>query len=146
MNELNDNQYDDIINLPRPISKKHPQMPLEKRAAIFSPFAALTGFEDAIYETSRVTERKRELTNEEKISIDQKLNIILDEKSDTSEATITYFIPDSRKSGGSYNKISGVIKRYDEYNRMIVFTDNSTVPLDSVYDIECDALNKYNFE
>ena len=54
-------KYDDIINLPHHVSKRHPQMPLLNRAAQFAPFAALTGYQESIEETARLVEEKIEL-------------------------------------------------------------------------------------
>ena len=101
-------RYDDIINLPHHQSVKHPHMSMTERAAQFSPFAALTGYEAVIAETGRLTGERVELTDERKEEIDRTLNELLDLG---RPAVITYFEPDDRKDGGQYNVIAGVLKK-----------------------------------
>ena len=125
-------EYDDIIDLPRPKSKHEP-MPMSDRAAQFSPFAALTGYGDAIDETARLTDARIELSEEERAELDYK-------QLDAPTVTVTYFIPDERKSGGAYVTHTGVLKRVDEVERMVVFKDGLRVPLDEVMDIKCEQL------
>ena len=95
-------EYDDIIDLPHHVSKVHPQMPLSARAAQFSPFAALTGYEDVIGETVRMTEPKRELDESEKAELDRKLGILASRLRERPVIRMEYFIPDERKDGGEY--------------------------------------------
>ena len=94
--------YDDIINLPHPTSTKHPRMPMSDRAAIFSPFAALTGHAAAIQETARLTDQRIELDEDTKAELDRKQKILMDYIADQPEVTITWFCPDEKKSGGAY--------------------------------------------
>ena len=96
------NKYVDIINLPHHVSKRHPQMSMEARAAQFAPFAALTGYSDAIKETGRLTEERIEIDEELKAIIDCKLQIIQDKIQLKPKVTITYFLPDNKKNGGEY--------------------------------------------
>lgn len=112
--------YDDIINMNRPISTKHPQMSLLDRAAQFSPFAALTGHEDAIREKARYTNEFVELCGDEQIIIDRKLQQIRDNIINNPEVTITYFEPDALKTGGKYVTITGRVKKIDEYEKKII--------------------------
>lgn len=91
------NPYEDIIHLSRPISKKHPPMPIEKRAAQFSPFAALSGYSSALKEVTRYTEEKRTLSQDEKAFLDQKFNILMGHLEENPEITVTYFMPDAKK-------------------------------------------------
>ena len=100
-------EYDDIIGLPRPVSETHPRMPMLDRAAQFSPFAALTGYDAAITETARLTEDKRELTEEQKQIISQSLSELQGRLKTDPEVTVVYFEPDARKTGGSYRTVSG---------------------------------------
>ena len=93
-------KYGDIIHLPHPVSEKHPRMPMQDRAAQFSPFAALTGYEEAIYETGRLTEEKTELGEEEKAILDRKQQLLLEKLDERPTLTVTYFVPDEKKSGG----------------------------------------------
>lgn len=130
-------EYDDIIDLPRPKSKHEP-MPMSDRAAQFSPFAALTGYGDAIDETARLTDARIELSEEERAELDYKQQYL--STLDSPMVTVTYFVPDSRKSGGAYVTHTGVLKRVDEVERMVVFEDGLRVPLDEVVDINCEQL------
>lgn len=128
-------EYDDIIDLPRPKSKHEP-MPMSDRAAQFSPFAALTGYGDAIDETARLTDARIELSDEERAELDYKQQYLA--TLDAPTVTVTYFIPDERKSGGAYVTHTGVLKRVDEVERMMVFADGARVEMDEVVGIECE--------
>ena len=130
-------EYDDIIDLPRPKSKHEP-MPMSDRAAQFSPFAALTGYDAAIAETARLTDQRIELSEEERAELDYKQQYLA--TLDAPTVTVTYFVPDERKSGGAYVTHTGVLKRVDEVERMVVFKDGLRVPLDEVMDIKCEQL------
>lgn len=127
-------EYDDIIDLPRPKSKHEP-MPMSDRAAQFSPFAALTGYGDAIDETARLTDHRIELSEEERAELDYKQQYLA--TLDAPTVTVTYFVPDERKSGGAYVTHTGVLKRIDELERMMLFMDGTRVELDDVMGIEC---------
>ncbi len=131
-------QYSDIINLPHHVSKTRPQMSELERAAQFSPFAALTGYDAAISETGRLTDEKIELGEETKAVLDMKQQYILDMISDQPEITVTYFIPDTKKSGGAYVSVTGNLKRIDEYERLMLLTTGEKIPLDDIMDIESD--------
>lgn len=139
-----ESQYADIINLPHHVSKKRPQMNLIDRAASFAPFAALTGYDDAVKETARLTDTKLELDENTKEILNDKLQIVLEMNSDDLPVSITYFVPDKKKTGGAYVVKTGTIKRYDEYERQIIFTDKSAVSIEDVLEIECEILKAYN--
>ena len=94
--------YDDIINLPHPTSQRHPRMPIHDRAAIFSPFAALSGHGAAIAETARLTEQRIELDEDTRAELDRKQAVLLEHMDEQPEITITWFQPDERKDGGAY--------------------------------------------
>ena len=130
------NKYDDIINLPHHISEKHPQMTLEARAAQFAPFAALTGYDDEVKETARLTNRRIELDDEAKSILDNKIQIILEQISQRPTVSITYFIPDTRKAGGEYVTITGIIKKVDGYNQVIVLENRTEIPINEIIDID----------
>jgi len=130
------NKYDDIINLPHHISKKHPQMTLEARAAQFAPFAALTGYDDEVKETARLTNRRIELDDEAKSILDNKIQIVLEQISQRPTVSITYFIPDTRKAGGEYVTITGIIKKVDSYNQVIVLENRTEIPINEIIDID----------
>ena len=127
------NEYDDIINLSRPISKKHRPMSMLNRAAQFSPFAALVGYDDLVKETGRLTDEKIEL-NEDKINeINNKL-IYLNENRDVI-ASFTYFIKDNKKKGGRYEVITSNIKKIDMDNNRIIFMSNEIIKIEDIVDI-----------
>ncbi|MDE5881124.1 MAG: YolD-like family protein [Muribaculaceae bacterium] len=119
-------KYDDIINLPHNVSSVHPPMPMENRAAQFAPFAALTGHAAAIEETGRVTSKKIELSDEEKMNVSRHLEYALRHR---AVVTITYFLPDPYKEGGRYVSYSGQIKKIDEYEHKVIMTDGKMISL-----------------
>lgn len=127
-------RYDDIINLPHHVSSTHKPMPMEMRAAQFAPFAALTGHDEAINETARVTESKIMLSTEQQRLLSETLNRIIC-MNPAPEVIITYFVADRRKAGGCYADMQGVIKKVDEYDRIIVMTSGQSIPLDDISDI-----------
>ena len=128
--------YEDIINLPYP--QKRQRMSNADRGAQFSPFAALTGFEAAITETARLTDRKIELDEGGKALLDEKLRKIEEEIYDRPEVEITYFQLDLRKAGGAYLQKRGRVKKLDAYQRAVVFTDGVIIPIDDISDIILD--------
>ena len=125
--------YDDIINLPHPNSAKHPRMSMTDRAAQFSPFAALTGHGAAIEETARLTDRRIELTEEEKTVLDEKLRLLLETG---GEGMITYFLPDERKDGGAYVTKLGTIKKIDPLEGRVILTDHTSIHIEDILEIE----------
>lgn len=131
--------YEDIIDLPHPTSTRHPRMPMASRAAQFSPFAALTGYGDAVQEASRFTGRKAELTEEEKSLLDAKLRLLAARSGDGTEAHFTYFRPDGRKEGGAYLTVTGSVGKIDSQDREVVLTDGRRIPVDDILEIESDA-------
>ena len=135
-------KYDDIINLPHYISKKHPQMSMEERAAQFAPFAALVGYEDAVEETARITTKRIELNEEEKNILDMKLQMLNEQMQVQIHPNITimYFVPDLKKDGGKYIKISGIVKRIDEYKQLIILDDKTEVPISEIISITGKSL------
>ncbi len=121
--------YDDILDLERPVSKNHRPMSLQDRAAQFSPFAALTGYEDAITETARLTETRIELTEAQKEQLDYTLQQIRQRLSERPEVTVTWFIPDEQKEGGRYETRTGHLKKLDDYKQELVFAEGFRVPV-----------------
>ena len=130
--------YEDIVNLPPHISKKHPQPSMMDRAARFAPFAAITGYEEMVLEEARVTDERIEMDESSKAALNEKLNIILEFLDEQPEVSITYFEPDMRKAGGAYVTITGTVKRIDEYERIILMTDEKKIKIDEIYAIESD--------
>lgn len=124
--------YDDIINLPHYVSAKRPQMSMEDRAAQFSPFAALVGYEDGIAETNRQVEQLAELNEDYLQELDEKLQYIQRRIDECPLAEITYFEPDETKRGGAYKTVRGNVKRIDGDKRQIVFSDKRTISLNLI--------------
>ena len=126
--------YDDIINLPHHVSDRYPHMPMYDRAAQFAPFAALTGHEEAINETSRYTEERIELTEEQKENIDRKLQELRDSTANRN-VRIVYFEPDELKKGGTYVEFRGTVKKINSRGQLIL--ENETILLyDNIYELE----------
>lgn len=135
--------YDDIINHPHYVSKTRPQMSMLDRAAQFSPFAALTGYDAAIKETGRLTDDKLELDDGTKALLDMKQTFLMDIIDEKPEITVSFFVPDSRKSGGEYASVTGRLKRFDEYERLLILTDGKKIPLDDIADITCELFTGF---
>ena len=130
-----EHNYDDIINLSHHVSAKHPQMSLYARSAQFAPFAALTGYEDAIRETARETDQRIELDEEAKSMLDSKLQILVENIKQKPEVSFTYFIPDIRKSGGSYINVTWIVSKVNTYNQCIYLVDNTEIPINEIIEI-----------
>lgn len=128
--------YDDIIDLPHHQSATRPHMPAIDRAAQFSPFAALTGYEAVITETARLTDQRIELDEDAKAAIAQKLQLVMERIRERPEITVTWFQPDEKKDGGAYVTATGAIKRIDEYERAILMADGTRISIDSVTSID----------
>lgn len=135
MSNANNHQYDDIIHLPHHVSSTRPHMSMMDRAAQFSPFAALVGYDAAVKETARLTDQKIELDDCAKEGINDKIQLITEHLGEDFEVVITYFQPDSRKAGGAYVDAAGLVKKVDEYERLILFRDGKKIPIDNVLDI-----------
>ncbi|MCR4924413.1 MAG: hypothetical protein K5931_10445 [Lachnospiraceae bacterium] len=126
--------YDDIIDLPHHVSKNHSHMSIYDRAAQFSPFAALTGYDQVIEEEARITETK--IVDEGKLlELNEKLNYINDHIKEEAEAMVTFFIPDVKKEGGSYCRKTGIIKKIDVYDKILYFKDGEGIDFDNIYEI-----------
>ena len=130
-----EHRYDDIIELPHHVSRKHPQMPLMDRAAQFAPFAALTGHEAAIKETARLTEEEIELNEDSKALLDLRLQELLEHLAEQPTVTVTYFCPDERKAGGAYETVTGRVKKVDGYAGELVFTDGRRIGLGTIIEL-----------
>ena len=147
--DIEKNPYADIIHLPHHKAKNRPHMSMYDRAAQFSPFAALTGFDGVIAETGRLTDRKIELSENEKVLLDQKLTLIDDVIHDNHhpEISLVYFVPDYLKEGGEYKKYTGKVRHIDTANRTVVFlADNGrssgmTIKIDDIKDIHGELVD-----
>lgn len=129
------NNYDDIINLPHYQSPNRAHMTNYDRAAQFSPFAALTGYDDAVSETARLTDRKIELDEYGLDKLNERLNWIQEHISEQPEIAVTYFVADKKKAGGSYQTVSGIVKRIDEYERLLLMQDGNKLPIEDILEI-----------
>ena len=127
--------YDDIIHLSRPVSKKHPPMPMTKRAAQFLPFAALSGFEGEIAEAARLTEAARSLGEDALAALDEQLTLLRQRLPDQPEITLTRFVPDEKKAGGHYETLTGQVRRLDEAGRALILTDGTKVDLEAIVEL-----------
>lgn len=134
--------YSDIIYRDRPISN-HKHLDIASRASQFAPFAALTGYSDNIREVSRVTEMKKDIGVDMLDILNRKFNYINMNIDKKVEVEITYFIPDMRKSGGSYITKKGIIKKLDLSKRRVIFEDMDVISLDDIYDISSDIFNEF---
>ena len=128
--------YEDMIHLPHPVSKKHSQMPIRDRAAQFAPFAALTGHREAIQEAQRQIDQLKILDENRNMLNNERLQEILLHISEQPRIRVTYFQPDERKHGGAYRTLIMNLKKIDEYNRRLICSDHSWIPLDDIYEIE----------
>ena len=139
----NPHRYDDMIGLGHPISKTHPPMARGKRAAQFAAFDALTGFGEAIYEASRETEEKLELSEDMIDMINARLAVIEQHIKEQPSISVTYFLPDTKKAGGRYVTVSGNVKMLDGIEHAIIMTDRTKIPIEDVRYIEGDLFQLF---
>ena len=126
-------KYEDMLYLKRPVSRNHPPMDLKDRAAQFSPFAALTGYDDAVKETARQTEQRRELDEYEKAALDEQLreleaqlqNLENGKNQAAPRVTVTCFIPDEYKAGGAYRTFTAAVKKINHDRRGIILQNGT---------------------
>ena len=129
-------RYDDIIRLPHHVSAVHPPMPRSGRAAQFSPFAALSGYDAAILEAGRLTEPSPELDEERKAQLDATLRQLLERVEEGPEAAVTWFRPDLKKEGGHYRHARGRVRKWDTEARVLLLEDGTAVPIDRITELE----------
>ena len=134
--------YDDIIHLPHHVSATHPHMAAIDRAAQFSPFAALTGYDAAIKETARLTDKRVELDESMKEALSNNLQMIADRLKEHPEIAITYFQPDAKKNGGAYVTVINTVKKIDVYERIVIMTDGIVIPVDEIISIDIHSCNE----
>ena len=139
-------KYDDIIDMPHHVSHSRPRMSNYDRAAQFSPFAALTGYEEAVKETERLTDIKLELTDDEKSALNEKIQIIVENSDENTVVAVTYFEPDKLKEGGKYVTKIGKIKEIDPIERRIVFEDKSSIKIDHLKNISSPIIDRFYTE
>lgn len=128
-------RYDDIKDKTRPLYPDLPPMPIHDRAAQFSPFAALVGYEDAVEETERLTDSRREMLEDEIAELNRQLGELQSRLMERPEIRVTYFIPDKKKDGGRYASKIGNARTIDQYSNAIVFTDGESIPVKDMYSV-----------
>jgi len=127
--------YEDIINLPHHVSSRHTPMSLLNRAAQFAPFAALTGYDDAVRETARHTDDETELDESRLVMLNERLILVKERQKEQPAITITYFLADDRKAGGSYVSVTGRVKKVDDYERHVLMENGTEIPIDRIVEI-----------
>ena len=146
MSEKDPHRYDDMIYMPHFKSKKRPQMSLHDRAAQFAPFAALTGYDESISETSRRTDRQIRLSESEKAELDRRFRILSRHIDEHPEVTIRYFVPDERKTGGSYETATFRARAIDLYERALVSEEKEKYALDYILELHGAVLEQESEE
>ena len=136
-NEIS-HKYDDILSMPHPNSQNHPRMARRDRAAQFSPFAALTGYEAAVKETARLTDDREELDEDEKTRLNAQLQKISARLQEQPEVMVTYFAPDERKTGGARQTYRGRLRKIDRNRKMLIMVDQTELPIENLLNIECE--------
>lgn len=138
--------YEDIVDLPHHVSRKHPQPTMADRAARFAPFAAITGYEEMVLEEARVTDDRIEMDESSKAALNEKLNMILEFIDEQPEIKITYFEPDKRKAGGAYVTFTGTVKRIDKYEHLVIMTDGKKINIDDIYNLQSELFYSLGVE
>ncbi len=138
--------YEDIINLSHPISKKYPQPTMLERAARFAPFAAITGYEEMVLEEARVTEKRIELDECALTLLNEKLNILQNCLSQSPEITVTFFVPDQKKNGGSYRTVTSIVKKIDPYQKLLILQDDRKIQIEDIYELKCNVFHSLGLD
>ena len=137
--------YDDMIDLPHHVSTTRPRMTNMDRAAQFSPFAAVVGYDAAVKETARLTDARIEMDENSKTILNEKLQMILEHSDRNPEIMITYFVQDSKKAGGAYVSTTGILKKVDAYEQVLVMRDGTRIPLSDIFEIEGELFGSMDF-
>lgn len=135
-------QYEDIMNLPHHVSPSRPRMTMAERAAQFSPFAALTGYDEAIRETGRLTEEKIDLEEDSLQELDRRFRLLAAHLHEEPEAVMTCFQRDARKAGGAYIQVCGRVRKVDEQERMLVLQDGTRILMEDILSLELTSLER----
>lgn len=143
---MSSSAYDDLLNLPHHTSAVQPAMSMQNRAAQFAPFAALIGYDAIIQETTRLTDQKAELDESVKAELNEKLRLLLELIPQQPEVTITYFLPDSRKAGGTYRTTSGIVRKFLLSENFLVMMDGLQIPIDAIATLDGDCFSSLEKE
>ncbi len=133
---MSSSKYDAILHLPHHVSEKHPTIPMEERAAQFSPYAALTGFGAVIDETRRLTDPRRALSEEALARLNRQYQLLSEHLTERPEITVTYFQPDTKKDGGAYLTLTGRVKKVEAYEQRLVLEDGKAVAMENIMSME----------
>jgi len=136
MKEQNQHRYDDIIRLPHHVSPTRPHMSAWNRAAQFSPFAALTGYDDAVRETARLTEQPVELDESRRAELSERLRQLHEREAERPRARITYFVYDLYKAGGAYVTVEGAVKKADPVYHTVAMADGTVIDMEDILEVE----------
>ena len=136
MSDNTQNPYADLLDLPHPSFPQHPRMSMLERAAQFSPFAALTGYDAAVQETARITQREILLDEQEQEELNLRLQLLLENLQAAPPVQFTLFVPDEKKSGGRYETVQGTVRRMDLAEQLVILQDGRQLPLDRIYQID----------
>ena len=133
--EFDVHDHTDILDMPRPAFPNRKKMSMTDRGAQFSPFAALTGYEDAVEETARLTDREITLTEDAKAMLDDKLRLLAAHLDDLPEIAVSHFVPDTKKAGGAYAVTVGIVREINPTEGCIVMMDKQKIPLNRIRDL-----------
>ena len=136
-------KYEDIIDLPHYEPKNHTRMSMESRAAQFAPFAALTGYDEAVKETARITDKKIEIDDGLKTLLNNRLQILIDNIKSKPKASFTYFVKDKNKDGGKYITIIGSIKKVDKVKELVILENKTSISINDIINITSDLFKLY---
>lgn len=136
-------KYDDIINMENHKSKKHPPMSLYARSTQFAPFAALTGYEEAVTETAREVGERIDIDDELRNILDSKIQMLSEQIKKKHEIIFTYFVPDLTKDGGKYINVTGIIKKIDTIKQLIILEDKIEIPINEIIDISGEVFKVF---
>ena len=140
------NDFSAIMNLPHHVSQKRRQMTLEERAAQFSAFAALSGYDEEIDETARLTSPREAMSEDDIAELDAAFQRLIDSESEHPTVTVTYFLPDERKEGGRYMTYMGVFRHFDATENKLIFTDGNRIPVQTISAITNEGINERRLE
>lgn len=129
-------RYDDMLDMPHHVSMNHHPMPVQERAAQFSPFSALAGYEEMIEEASRQTDQRICLSEEQLEELDEKMEILKDKVADHPEVQFTLFHEDERKEGGEKIILKGKVQKTDECRQIVLLCDHTRIPMDEIIDMQ----------
>lgn len=137
--------YRDIIKNPHHTSKTRKRMSAKNRAAQFAPFAALSGYEASVIEAARITQNQAMLDDKMTETLNLKLNLLKSHLNKQPVISVTYFVPDDKKTGGAYKEYNGKIRTVDELSKTLIMVDKTTILIDKIYDIKGEIFNFINY-